>query len=29
MAWVAKIENVEKKIQRSIIPQEGEATPVV
>ena len=29
MAWVAKIENVEKKIQRAIVPQEGAATPVV
>jgi hypothetical protein len=29
MAWVAKIENVEKKIQRAIVPQEGAVTPVV
>jgi hypothetical protein len=29
MAWVAKIEGVEKKIQRSLVPQEAGATPVV
>ena len=29
MAWVAKIEGVEKKIQRTLVPQGEGATPVV